>query len=161
VPAPGTCHERRAAGGGALPDPACTPGAVDGTVTQGDLGTTLCRAGGYTSSVRPPESMTEPFKYAAMRGYGDGGPASAYELDHLVPLELAGSSDTRNLWPEPDDRPSPGVANSKDPVENQLHDLVCAAVHGGPYLPLAVAQRLVATDWTTALAQARTAMVGG
>jgi hypothetical protein len=134
---------------------------VDGTVTQDDLATTLCRAGGYTSSVRPPVSMTEPFKYEVMRSYGDGGSASAYELDHLVPLELGGSSDTRNLWPEPGDRPSPSVANSKDPVENELHDLVCAATTGGAYLPLAVAQRLVATDWTTALDQARAAMVGG
>ena len=159
VPAPGSCHAAEAADGRPLPDPGCTPGAVDGTITQADLGSTLCRPGGYESSVRPPESLTEPYKYAAMRAYGDGGSASGYELDHLVPLEIGGSSDTRNLWPEPDDHPSAGVANSKDPVEDQLHDLVCAAVTGGPYLPLAVAQRLIATDWTTALAQARTAMV--
>jgi hypothetical protein len=161
VPAAGTCHGGPAADGRPLPDPACTPGAVDGTVTQANLGSTLCRPGGYTSSVRPPESITEPFKYSVMRAYGDGGSAGGYELDHLVPLELGGSSDTRNLWPEPDDHPSAGVANSKDPVESQLHDLVCAAVGGGPYLPLASAQRLIAADWTTAVAKAQAAMVQG
>ncbi|HUO47813.1 MAG TPA: hypothetical protein VMU09_03170 [Acidimicrobiales bacterium] len=160
VPDTGACHSRSAADGRPLPDPGCTPGAVDGSVTQADLGSTLCRPGGYTSSVRPPVSMTEPFKYSVMGAYGDGGSASAYELDHLVPLELGGSSDTRNLWPEPDDHPSAGVANSKDPVENQLHDLVCAAASGGPYLPLATAQHLIAADWTTALAKAQGAMVG-
>jgi hypothetical protein len=25
----------------------------------------------------------------------------AYELDHLIPLELGGSNDLRNLWPQP------------------------------------------------------------
>jgi hypothetical protein len=161
VPAPGACTTRRAANGAALPDPTCTPGAVDATVTQANLAATLCRPGGYTASVRPPEQLTEAFKDAALRAYGDPGAVSAYELDHLVPLEVGGSSDTRNLWPEPDDHPSPGVANSKDPVEDRLHDLVCAAVSGGPYLPLAVAQRLIATDWTTALANAQADLVTG
>jgi len=53
------------------------------------------------------------------------------------------------------------VANSKDPVENELHALVCAAVTGGRSLPLATAQQLIATDWTTALARAQAALVGG
>jgi hypothetical protein len=159
VPAPGSCRMSAAADGAALPDPSCTPGAIDATVTQANLSTTLCRPGGYTSSVRPPVGLTEPYKYAAVRAYGDTAAVSAYELDHLVPLEVGGSSDTRNLWPEPDDHPSPGVANSKDPVENRLHDLVCAAVTGGPSLPLASAQRLIAADWTTALVRAQADMV--
>jgi hypothetical protein len=44
---------------GGLPDPACTPGAVDPRVNQGDLNTTVC-ARGYTATVRPPVSVTEP-----------------------------------------------------------------------------------------------------
>lgn len=159
VPGPGSCRDRSASDGGVLPDPACTPGAVDATVTQADLVTTLCRPGGYTRSVRPPESLTEPFKATVMRAYDATGALGAYELDHLVPLELGGSSDTRNLWPEPDDRPGRGVANSKDRVERDLHDMVCAAVAGRPSVPLRVAQDLVATDWTTAIPKARAALV--
>lgn len=145
----------------ALPDPRCTPGAVDVTVTQANLATTICRPGGYSDSVRPPESLTEPFKEAAVAAYGDVGSLSQYELDHLVPLGLGGASSVANLWPEPDDHPSPGFANSKDVVELDLHDLVCAAVDGRPHLPLAAAQTLVAEDWTTAMARARQQLVGG
>jgi hypothetical protein len=157
VPAPGSCRSRLAADGAARPDAACTPGAVDGTVTQSDLGRTVCRPGGDTAAVRPPEPVTEPFKLSDLRAYDRGGPTGAYELDHLVPLELGGSSDTRNLWPEPDDRPAPGVANSKDLMESALHALVCAVGPCHPSVPLALAQRLIAADWTTALARARAA----
>ena len=151
MPAPGACRYGRAADGYALPDPACTPGAVDGAVTQGDLGSTICRSG-YSSSVRPPESMTESAKYRALAAYGAPGSVSQYEYDHLVPLELGGSSDVRNLWPEPnagspsqfDSTDSFGI-NAKDGVENRLHDAVCSGS-----VPLAAAQLAVARDWTTA-----------
>jgi len=56
-PAAGSCHARPVPNG-TLPDPVCTPGATDPHVTQTTLDTTICRAGGYTSTVRPPESVT-------------------------------------------------------------------------------------------------------
>lgn len=151
MPGPGTCRVTTAADGFALPDPGCTPGAVDTAVTQATIGSTVCRSG-YSSSVRPPESMTEPAKYRAMAAYGDSGSPSPYEYDHLVPLELGGSSDVRNLWPEPnsgspsqfDTTDSFGI-NAKDGVENRLHDAVCSGQVG-----LVAAQRAVAVDWTTA-----------
>lgn len=153
VPAPGSCHYGRP-GSDPLPDPRCTPGVVSAAVTQEDLASTICRAG-YSVSVRPPESLTEPFKRADFSAYGVDAPLQGYELDHLVPLELGGSSDTRNLWPELDDHPAPGVANSKDLVEHALNHLVCRAVEGLSYLPLATAQTLIAKNWTTALARAK------
>lgn len=160
APLPGACHSGRAQNGAALPDRRCTPGAVDVTVTQGNLASTICRAGGYSESVRPPESVTEPFKRVALAAYAEAGPSSEYELDHLVPLGLGGASSVANLWPEPDDHPRPGFANSKDVVELELHDLVCAAVEGRRHLPLVTAQALIAEDWTTAMALARQGMVG-
>ncbi len=160
APLPGACHVRRARDGAVLPDGRCTPGAVDVTVTQGNLPSTICRAGGYSESVRPPESVTEPFKEVALSAYAEPGPSSGYELDHLVPLGLGGASSVANLWPEPDDHPRPGFANSKDVVELELHDLVCAAVEGRPHLPLVAAQALIAEDWTTATTLARRGMVG-
>lgn len=152
VPAPGTCRYGTAADGYALPDPRCTPGAVDPSVTQADLGSTICRSGGYTRSVRPPFSLTERFKRQAEAAYQD--PDSSYhtELDHLVPLGLGGASDTRNLWPQPDqghpaqfDPQDPFGINGKDGVEDRLHTAVCAGQVG-----LLAAQRAFATDWTTA-----------
>ncbi len=83
-----------------LPDPACTPGAIDPTVTQADLAQTLCRKGGYTASVRPPQQVTDAYKKLARAAYSSPGPSSDYELDHLVPLGLGGASDARNLWPQ-------------------------------------------------------------
>lgn len=150
-PAPVTCHYRIAADGYPLPDPNCTPGAVDARVTQADIGATICRSG-YTSSVRPPESMTEPAKYRSMDTYGAAGSAGRYEYDHLVPLELGGSSDVRNLWPEPnqgspsqfDSTDSFGI-NAKDGVEDRLKDAVCAG-----QVALAAARQAIAGDWTTA-----------
>lgn len=44
-----------------------------------------------------------------------------YELDHLVPRELGGVDDIRNLWPEPWED-----AHKKDRLENALHRSVCA-----------------------------------
>lgn len=139
-PAPGQCRYRTAADGALLPDPQCTPGATDPQVTQQNVTETICRPG-YTAAVRPPVTETDRAKHALMRAYGQTRPN---ELDHLIPLELGGSSAVQNLWPEPPPSPNP-----KDRVEDALHALVCSG-----QLPLATAQRLIATDWTTALAQA-------
>ena len=45
------------------------------------------------------------------------------EIDHIVSLELGGSTDIANLFPEKRDV-SPGY-KVKDKLENKLHDLVC------------------------------------
>jgi len=63
-----------------------------------------------------------------------------YEIDHIISLELGGSNDVVNLFPEPY-LPSPG-AHQKDQVENWLHQQVCTG-----QMPLAVAQREIAADW--------------
>jgi len=135
-PPPGSCH---AQGSGlfSLPDPRCTPGAISPAVTQATIGTTICREG-YTETVRPPESVTEPEKEASMAAYGDAGPLHDYEYDHLVPLELGGATnDPRNLWPEPGATPNP-----KDDLEQRLREMVCAGE-----LSLASAQLEIASDW--------------
>lgn len=139
------CH---AIGSGlyARPDPRCTPGALDPAVTQRTIGSTICRSG-WTATVRPPESVTEPEKLASMAAYGDTGRASSYEYDHDVPLELGGAvNDPRNLWPELDyAHPVPFYLNPKDHLEDALKRLVCDAS-----MPLSQAQELIASDWVAA-----------
>jgi hypothetical protein len=138
-PAPGSCHAR-GSGLVSLPDPRCTPGAINPAVSQSNIHATICRHG-YTASVRPPESVTEPEKEASLAAYGDQGPLHDYEYDHLVPLELGGApNDPRNLWPEPGASP-----NLKDRLEDELADLVCRGD-----VSLALAQRLIATNWLSA-----------
>jgi hypothetical protein len=141
---PASCQERKAGNGQPLPDPACTPGVVSTAVTEANLGSTICRPG-YTKAVRPPASQTGAFKKKIMLAYHEPGALDDYELDHLVSLELGGSNDAGNLWPERNDHP-PGAINSKDPVENALHRAICAN-----RVTLGAAQVAIATDWTTAL----------
>ena len=54
----------------ARPNPKLTPGAIDSRVTQANLGETICKRGGYTRSVRPPEQYTERLKREQIRQYG-------------------------------------------------------------------------------------------
>jgi hypothetical protein len=138
-PPPRSCH---ASGTGlfSLPDPRCTPGAVNPAVTQADIGRTICRSG-WAESVRPPEWVTEDEKRASLRAYGDTKPLHDYEYDHLVPLELGGAlNDPRNLWPEPGASPNP-----KDSLEDRLNALVCDGE-----LSLAAARLAIARNWVTA-----------
>jgi hypothetical protein len=161
-PATGTCHfvVLSAAAGDYLPDRHCTPGATNPRVTQADLASTVCKSG-YTATIRPPASITGPEKRASEAAYGFTGKAATTEYDHLVSLELGGDPNSPlNLWPEPNKTRAAGVNNPKDRVENTLKKLVCNAVHRKPYLPLARAQYLIATDWTTAIAKAETELVG-
>jgi hypothetical protein len=38
-----------------LPNPLLSPGSIDPRVTQANISMTICRKGGYASSVRPPK----------------------------------------------------------------------------------------------------------
>jgi hypothetical protein len=58
-----------------------------------------------------------------------------------IPLELGGSNELANLWPEPA-TPTPGF-HQKDCVENYLHAQVCT----DKTMTLAQAQRAITTDW--------------
>ena len=147
-PAPGSCHYRWV-GVDPLPDPTCTPGAVNPGVTQADIGTTICSVG-WTATVRPPESVTEPEKRASAAAYSYTGPISTAEYDHLVPLELGGDPNTpANLWIEPNDIPgATSTLNGKDALEGRLRDLVCSGS-----LDLVTAQRAIASDWVAAAAR--------
>lgn len=118
---------------GALPDSACTPGALmDGATVD-----KICQAG-YASSVR---NVPQSEKDAVYAEYGIASHyAGQYEVDHLVSLELGGSNDIANLWPEAAS-PTPGF-HQKDQVENYLHDQVCSGATS-----LQQAQVEIATNW--------------
>lgn len=146
-PPAGSCHYGNE-GGQPLPDPSCTPGATSPDVTQASIDTTICKSG-YTSTIRPPVSVTGPEKQANAASYGFTGSMHDAEYDHLISLELGGDpNDPRNIWvepPSPGHRPGSGVFNPKDTVENNLHTAVCDGT-----VTLAAAQQAIATDWTTA-----------
>jgi hypothetical protein len=144
-PVPGSCQ---AVGRGlySRPDPHCASGAVNPAVTQATIGSTICRSG-WTATVRPPTSVTEPEKFASLAAYGMRGSPSRFEYDHFVPLELGGAvNDPRNLWPEPDYATRSGFyLNPKDRLENALKRMVCRNA-----MTLAQAQRMIAANWVLA-----------
>jgi hypothetical protein len=118
---------------GALPDQECTPGAVLPDATKEKI----C-VSGYSKSVR---NVPDAVKNQAYAEYGiSSHRPGEYEVDHLVSLELGGSNDISNLWPE-SAAPSPGF-HEKDRYENFAHDQVCRGE-----LALAEAQRRIAGNW--------------
>lgn len=134
APASEKCHVT-GQGEYVLPDPRCSPGAVDGRYTAA----MVCR--GHLPP-RPPESVTEPQKRSDVARYGDyaGSSLHAYEEDHVVPLELAGDpTSMANRFPEYD---AGMIPNPKDAVENAAHRAVCSG-----RMSLATAQAQIARNW--------------
>lgn len=122
--------------------PRCTPGAINPQVTQANIASTICRKG-WTATVRPPESYTENLKRAGLVSYGEHGPLSAFEEDHLIALELGGSpADPGNLWPEPHVVAGNRGSYVKDAEETALNRAVC-----GGRMTLAAAQARILADW--------------
>jgi hypothetical protein len=61
-------------------------------------------------------------------------------VDHLISLELGGSNEIANLWPQPAE-PHPGF-HEKDKVENYMHEQVCSGA-----ISLQQAQTDIANNW--------------
>jgi hypothetical protein len=120
---------------GPLQDPDCTPGAIIASATT-DM---ICQPG-YARSVRnvPTSEKDQVFAEYSIASHSPG----EYEVDHLVSLELGGSNDIANLWPEAAS-PRPGF-HEKDKVENYLHSQVCSGA-----ISLQQAQIKIATNWLT------------
>lgn len=127
---------------GTRPDPVLTPGAVR-TTDRAEICSTK------TGDVR---NVSGSLKLSVYRRYGMIGPSAAfpgtdllppYEIDHLVSLELGGSNDITNLWPEAFGQTF--GAHAKDVLENRLHKLIC----NGQITPQD-AQREIAADWIAA-----------
>ncbi len=117
----------------ALPDPACTPGAIFADATKDQI----CQPG-YSKNVRnvPDSEKNDVYDEYGITHHSTG----EYEVDHLISLELGGSNDIANLWPEPAE-PRPGF-HEKDKVENYMHDQVCSGA-----ISLHDAQVQIATNW--------------
>lgn len=148
---PGKTCSPRMSNGFPLPDPACTPGAINPTVT-----TEVLQDPNFRTMCVRSQTTTEVQKAATYQWYGiphpsqNTGSSQTCELDHLISLELGGADTLDNIWPQcgPD-----GVTLSeryfkrKDGVENFL----AKQVREGK-MTLEDAQRGIANDWTQFLA---------
>ena len=116
------------------PDSSLTPGDILPDATKDDVCTP-----GWSKEHR---HVTEDMRDQVYAEYGRSRGPGCCEVDHLIALELGGSNEMENLWPQPDE-PRPG-AGEKDQLENTLHGLVCS-----DKMELADAQRCIASDWVT------------
>ena len=129
---------------GELPDRKLTPGTVNSAISE-DQYRAQCHIKGWTRLYRPPVSFTNSLKRLQMKEYGYPlARTRDYEEDHVVPLCLAGApQDPANLWPQ--QRFGEWSADRKDKLEAKLCRLACDGE-----VPLAEAQRAIATDWIAA-----------
>jgi hypothetical protein len=119
----------------------CTPGATNPDVTLASIGKTIC-VSGWTAKIRPPVAYTNLLKTSQMIAYGETGPPSEFEEDHLINLGIRGApQDPHNLFPQP--RTGPRPASVEDQEETQLQRDVCSG-----RTTLAAAQAQILTDWT-------------
>jgi uncharacterized protein DUF3761 len=117
---------------GALPDRRCSPGAYYNGLTTG----VICAAGFRTGAIRNVP-VSEKHEVEAEYGMRPAAYGSTLEIDHIVSLELGGSNDVANLFPER----APGY-HAKDKLENRMHDMVCSGE-----ISLGAAQHQIAADW--------------
>jgi hypothetical protein len=120
---------------GQEPDRRCSPGAYYSALTA----SAICSPTFRTGAIR---DVSESERFAVEREYGmTARPyGRTIEIDHIVALELGGSNDIANLFPEPGS--GPADYHFKDRVENRAHDMVCAGTLG-----LGTARALMAADW--------------
>lgn len=120
-----------------LNDATATPGAtLDVSLEE------LCTPG-YTQGVRNVSTATKKQVCATYAVSPQDCNGKKYEIDHLISLELGGSNDSKNLWPQPY-QPKPG-AREKDRLENWLHKEVCDGI-----MSLTDAQKSISGDWYAA-----------
>jgi len=117
-------------------DPKLTPGTVDLKGTKGNVCTV-----GYTKTVR---NVPQSLKRKVFELYNIDPKSDKFEVDHLISLELGGSNDITNLWPQ-SYTTFPWNARDKDALENKLHKMVCKGE-----ISLTDAQNEISSDWTKA-----------
>jgi hypothetical protein len=122
-----------------LPDPVLTPGAVR---TADKAGVCMDR---HTRQYRH-WSRGQADRILQEYGLPPGPYGQSYEIDHLIPLDLGGSDEDSNLWPEPRRSIEPvWNAERKDRLEWRMADMVC-----GGQLDLAAAQKAIRDNWVDA-----------
>jgi hypothetical protein len=126
---------------GARPDRRCSPGAY----SAGLIKSVICAADFRTDPIR---NVPISEKHAVEIEYGlkPKPYGRTLEIDHIISLELGGSNDIANLFPEKVDA-QPGY-KLKDKLENKLHDLVCDG-----QISLRTAQRQIASNWVALFAK--------
>jgi hypothetical protein len=145
--APGSCHVRHAANGMQLPDPTCTPGAVNPTVTADVLRDPTFRTGTVRDQLTTAAQKQIVYVwYGITKPKGNVGPNQVCEIDHVVSLGLGGSDALENLWPQCGPASVP-VGQREFKIKDAHAELsLMRQIKAGA--DLADIQRRIAQDWT-------------
>jgi hypothetical protein len=138
-----------------IPDPNCTPGAVNPSVSVAVLRNPAFRTACIRQQVTTQYEKAQTYRwYSVPHPANNTGGSQSCELDHLVPLELGGADTLDNIWPlcgPPSVPLAERYFKQKDVVENYL----AWRVRRGE-TDLAQAQKGIATNWTQYLSEAKT-----
>ena len=143
------------------PDPNCTPGAINPTLTLQVLTSRAFKTGCVRDEATSAEQKRKTYDwYRIRRPANNAGKHQICELDHFISLEIGGADTLENIWAQcgPSRRVvlSKRYFKQKDIVENYLAWLV-----KNRRMFLDEAQRGIADDWTQYLDDARAACPGG
>lgn len=158
IPPSITC-KKKARDGKFIPDPNCTPGAINPTVTEAILKNPAFRTGCIRDEATTEEQKTATYGwYKTPHPSQNTGRNQTCELDHLIPLYLGGADTLDNIWPQCGPGGASGAGSvalddryfkEKDKVEYYLGQQVRQGKIG-----LAEAQQGIATDWTQYITKA-------
>jgi hypothetical protein len=139
-----------------LPSAQITPGAIFPDVTVEQICTPGYANGSDTHNAgHGVRYVPRSVKWKIFKSYFGAIPGKTgnYEVDHLISLELGGSNDPKNLWPE-SYLTEPYNAHVKDKLEARMHALVRKCLkdkgHDQATALLKQFQHEIATDWVTA-----------
>ncbi|HEY6991634.1 MAG TPA: hypothetical protein VH369_24790 [Bryobacteraceae bacterium] len=128
----------------------CLSELLGATVSEGDpITLTMICTPSYSKCIRNVSTSTKRKVYEA---YGDDAGnhhgfcdvEQGCEVDHLISIEIGGSNDEKNLWPQPYSGQTFN-AHVKDRLENWYHANVCSG-----HVSLKTAQDEISSDWIAA-----------
>src|SRR6266446_9248086 len=128
-----------------IPDLAKTPGVTRSGLSKAKI----CSTKWGKDERHVSDAMKqEVFVLYGYSGYSDArcvpSGKRTCEIDHLIPRELGGADDLRNLWPQAYGT-TPWNAKLKDKLETRLHKEMCAG-----NITLKQARDMMLNDWRVA-----------
>ena len=128
----------------------CLSDLMGATVSEGDpITLTMICMPSYSKCIRNVSAATKKKVYEAYgdpdgNNHGFCDVTQGCEVDHLISIEIGGSNDEKNLWPQPYSGQTFN-AHVKDRLENWYHANVCSG-----HVSLKTAQDEISKDWIAA-----------
>lgn len=151
--APGSCHVRVAANGMLLPDPKCTPGAINPTLTVKVLRDPRFRTDMVRDKLTSPAAKNRVYAwYGIAQPRNNTGQNQVCEKDHAIDLGSGGGDCLANIFPQCE----PGLSHAKPVGQRQFkikdanaeHQMIAALKAGETDAQLLEQQKRIAADWT-------------